>query len=157
MTAPSAKQSEFVERVGRFWESVAGSRTAGRIVGWLMICEPQHQSSADLMAALAISSGSASTQIRQLVNLGLVERVTFPGDRASYYHLPDNVWSKVANEDLGRLTNMRKLAEAGDAVLPATRPERVTELGVVAEFLIDEWSSLMERLNDRLSEGASRR
>lgn len=153
MTTPSTEQSAFIERVGRFWESIAGSRTAGRILGWLMICEPQHQSSADLMRALAISSGSASTQTRQLENLGLVERITFPGDRSSYYHLPEKVWSKVAN-DLSRLVEMRKVAEAGANVLPENRPERVTELGVVANFLIDEWTSLMERLSDRIHQGA---
>jgi len=155
MSVPAGEASAFVERVGRFWESASRSRTAGRMLGWLMICEPQYQSSAELVNALAVSSGSVSTQIRHLENLGLVERVTFSGDRASYYHLPDKVWSKVVKEDLGRLTEMRKLAEAGAAVLPTTRPERVTELGVVAEFLIGEWSSFMERLDDRLSEGSS--
>lgn len=154
-SVPVGEASQFVERVGRFWESVAGSRTAGRILGWLMICDPQHQSSAELVAALSVSTGSVSTQIRQLETLGLVERVTFPGDRARYYHLPDKVWSRFVKEDLGRLTAMRKLAEAGAAVLPAVRPERVTELGVIADFLIDEWSSLMERLDQRLSQGAS--
>jgi len=142
--------STFIERVGRYWEGLSFSRTAGRIIGALMISEPPHQSAADLVALLGVSAGSVSTQTRQLEQLGLVERVTFPGNRASFYQLPDRVWSRVLDGELERIVAMRKLAEAGSGVLPATRPERITELGAVAEFLVGEWPGLMERLSRRL-------
>jgi DNA-binding transcriptional regulator GbsR (MarR family) len=139
-------QSEFVERVGRFWESISGTRTAGRIVGWLMISEPDHQSSGDLVEALGVSTGSVSTQVRLLEKLGVVERVTFPADRSSYYRLPNRVWSRLLDEELDRIVEMRKLAEAASDLLPETRPERVTELRTVSEFFAGEWPALMERL-----------
>lgn len=149
----SEDQSRFVERVGRFWESGNGSRTAGRILGWLMVSEPDHQSSADIVEALEVSAGSVSTQVRQLEQLGLVERVTFPGDRASYYRLPERAWPQLIEGELSRLVEMRKLSEAGADVLPSTRPERVTELGVIADFFVDEWPELVERLGRRLEKG----
>ena len=144
-------QIQFVERVGRFWESVSRGRSAGRIVGWLMICDPVHQSAADLVGTLGMSTGSVSTQLRSLQQLGLVERVTFPGDRASYYQLPESVWSKSMNTEFERLAEMRALAASAVEVLPTVRPERVSELGLVAEFFTEEWHGLVERLAERLA------
>lgn len=148
-------QSAFVESVGRYWEGLSLSRTAGRILGALMICDPPHLSAGELIAALGVSSGSVSTQTRILEQLGLVERITFPGDRVSYHRLPEHVWPNVVAGELERLVAMRKLAEAGQAVLPATRPERITELATVAEFLIGEWPVLLDAMRARLSEGST--
>ncbi len=147
----TAEQSQFVEQTGRFWESTTGSRNAGRILGLLMICEPDHQSSADIVEALDVSAGSVSTQVRHLEQIGLVERLTFRGDRASYYRLPDRAWSKLMEGELQRIAEMRKLAESGTQVLPDSRPERVTELGLIVDFFADEWPALMGRLRDRLT------
>ncbi len=141
----------FVERVGRFWESVSLGRSAGRILGWLMICEPVHQSAADLVSTLGMSTGSVSTQIRQLERIGLVERVTFPQDRASYFQLPESVWSMSMNAEFERLEQMRALAASAAGVLPTVRPERVSELALVAEFFTEEWQGLMDRLAERLA------
>ena len=148
-------QADFVETVGRFWESVSLARTAGRILGWLMICEPAHQSAADLVGALDVSTGSVSTQVRHLGQLGLVERTTFPGDRASYYQLPEGVWVRTMEAELARMVQMRALAEAGSGVLPTTRPDRVTELGVIAEFFSEEWPGFLAKLSQRLTKVAT--
>lgn len=143
-------QSEYVERVGRFWESLSMGRTAGRILGWLMICEPPHQSASELAGTLGASAGSISTQVRLLQRLGLVERITFSGSRASFFQLPDHVWLRSMDAELARIVEMRALAEAGAPVTPDRRPERVTELAAVADFFADEWPSLLDRLSQRI-------
>lgn len=147
---PTKAQTEFIERVGRWWESIVGSRTAGRILGWLMVCEPAHQSSQDLTEALQASVGSVSTQTRHLESFGLVEKVTFPGDRSTYYQLRPHVWEQMLWAEHQRIRDMRDLAIAGLDVLPAERPDRVTELQRMAAFLIEEWPGLMERLSKHL-------
>ncbi len=146
----SEGQLEFVERVGRWWESLSGSRTAGRILGWMMICDPPHQSSADLVSALSISAGSVSTLIRQLEMVDLVERITFPGNRSTYFRLPRNVWSKMMWGEQTRIAEMARLVDAAADVMPSDRPDRITELGQIAEFFEDEWPGLMERLAQQL-------
>lgn len=141
-------QSDHVEHAGRWWESnSAGSRTAGRMLGWLMICEPAYQSSSDLVEALQSSPGSVSTQSRTLETLGLVERVTFPGDRQTYYQLPPKVWPEILWSEQQRLEGLRGLAAKARDITPAERPDRVTDLERIAEFLVAEWPDLMERLN----------
>jgi len=147
------EQTTYVEHVGRFWESLSMSRTAGRILGWLMICEPAYQSATDLVNTLEISTGSVSTQVRLLERIGLVERITFRGDRARYYQLPDHVWAKTLNTELDRIRQMRTLAEAGSALVPTTRPERITELGAIAQFFEDEWPDLLARMSEEIDTG----
>lgn len=143
---PTTAQSAFVERVGRWWESLAGSRSAGSILGWLMVCEPAHQSSAGLAEALKISAGSVSTQTRLLERVGLVERVTFPGDRMTYFQLRPHVWLQMMWSEQRRIEEMRAIAEAARAVMPDERPDRVEDLGRVAEFFLERWPGLMDGL-----------
>ena len=147
LVKPSKAQSEHVEYAGRWWESVSGgSRTAGRMLGWLMVCEPAHQSSAEMTDALQASAGSISTQSRMLEAIGVLERVTFPGDRQTYYQLPIHVWVDLMWAEQDRLKGLMRVAEKAEPAMPRERPDRVADLGRIAQFFIDEWPSLMERL-----------
>ncbi|GBE63811.1 hypothetical protein MFM001_02730 [Mycobacterium sp. MFM001] len=70
-----AEEAEFVDRIGLFFESMGGPRTMGRVYGWLMICEPLHQSLAELATELSVSKASVSTVARQLQAAGMIERL----------------------------------------------------------------------------------
>ena len=150
---PTPAQEAHMERTGRWWETVGG-RTAGRILGWLMVCDPPHQSSADLMAAVHTSAGSVSTQCRNLERMGLVERQTFRGDRATYYQLRPNVWVEILRTKQAELETMKVLADAAYEIVPEQRPDRVHDLGRVAEFFLAEWPALLMRF-EQLTEKAS--
>lgn len=132
--------------MGRWWESTTGGRAAGRILGWLMICEPPHQSSSDMVEALELSTGSVSTQIRVLERILFVERVTFPGDRASYYQLKPEVWIGIMMSEPEHIRRMLELSEAASGLIPETRSDRVTDMGFIARFLLDRWPALMDEL-----------
>jgi DNA-binding transcriptional regulator GbsR (MarR family) len=132
--------------MGRWWESTTGGRAAGRILGWLMICEPPYQSSSDLVEKLELSAGTVSTQIRVLERILFVERITFPGDRASYYQLKPDVWIGVMMSEPEHIRRMMELSEAASDVIPEERPDRVTDMGFIARFLLDRWPSLMDDL-----------
>lgn len=148
---PTAEQSEHVEFTGRWWESASGGgRVAGKMLGWLMVCDPAHQSSNDLAEALQTSTGSVSTQSRVLESIGLVERVTFPGDRQTYYQLIPHVWPEIMWAEKARLEQLSAVARSAARILPADRPDRVTDLDRVAQFFIEEWPGLMDRLSTYL-------
>lgn len=149
--SPSAAQHEFVEKVGRWWEMVGG-RSAGRILGWLMICEPPHRSASQLIEELSLSAGTVSSQTTVLERVGFVERLTFPGDRATYYQLRPNVWVELMRTESDRIAEMKQLAEAGALVLPTERPGRVEDLRRVASFFLDDWPDTMKRLTKYLEE-----
>lgn len=136
--------------MGRWWETGTGSRTAGRILGWLMICEPPHRSAAELVEGLDVSSGSVSTQIRLLESLNFVERLTFPGDRVTYYQLKPDVWVEVMRSEMDHLERFKAISAAGQEVVPEERPERLTDVGLIAQFFLDRWPAFMDELLEYL-------
>lgn len=154
---PSSAQSDHIEFAGRWWESVSGgNRTAGRLLGWLMICEPPHQSLTQLAEALQASAGSISTQSRMLETFGIVERITFPGDRRVYYQLRPHLWLELMRSELPRIETMKGLAAQAAPAMPIERPDRVTDLKLVAQFFADEWPGLLERLSDYMKREKSK-
>ena len=144
----SEEQAAFVETMGRYWEGAGSTRVAGVIVGWLMVCEPAHQSAPDLVAALEVSTGSVSTQVRALINYGLVETITFRGDRTRYYQVREGAWLALMRGEEARMSALRAVADAAMEVLPSTRPERVTSLADLAAVLSEEWPRIVARLDD---------
>jgi hypothetical protein len=115
-----------------------------------MICDPPHRSAAELVDQLDVSSGSVSTQIRLLESLRFVERLTFPGDRATYYQLKPDVWAGVMSSEMDHLERMRRISEVGARVVPQDRPERVTDVGLIAQFFLDRWPEFMDEMMDYL-------
>ncbi len=146
-------QHEYVDRVATFFTMFGSARAWAEILGWLMICEPAEQTQTDIAQALALSSGSVSTQLRAHVALGMVEQVRVRGDRTQRYRLKEGAWVGVMTSELDRIRALGDLARAAEPVLPAQRPERVTELADLADFFAREWPPLMERMTAQLEKG----
>lgn len=142
--------------MARWWESGTGSRSAGRILGWLMVCDPPHRSAPELVEGLDISAGTVSTQARLLEEIGFVERITFPGDRVAYYQLKPDVWVQVMWTEVDQLERMMSISEAGAGVIPEERPNRVIDIGLIAQFFLDKWPGFMEELLEFLEKERAR-
>ncbi len=129
-----------------------GSRSAGRILGWLMICEPPQRSASELISDLHLSAGTVSTQTTAMERIGLTERITFPGDRVSYYRLPPDVWLELMKLETVRMGELRDLAAAASDVIPSERPDRIEDLDRVAVFFMKRWPELIDELSQFLEE-----
>lgn len=140
--------AEFVEHFGLLFEAAGGTRMMGRMVGFLLVCDPPHQSSAQIAQALGASSGTVSTVSRQLVMGSMAERVAFPGDRATYFRLSSGGWVKIMMARMGLVTMMRQAAEQGLSVLataPAAQRERLEEFRDFYGFIEAEMPRMFER------------
>jgi DNA-binding transcriptional regulator GbsR (MarR family) len=139
---------DFAEEFGLFLEQSGLPPMAGRILGWLLVCEPAQQSAADLMLALGASKGSISMVTRLLVNLGLIERVAVPERRERYFRIRPGVWTDLLATQMARTAEMRVLAERG-LVLVADQGEesraRLEELHHLYSFMEREMPVLLER------------
>jgi predicted transcriptional regulator len=78
---------EYIEESGLFFEKLGLTRMAGRAMGYLMVCDKDAVSFDDIREALNASKGSISGTTKMLVNSGLVEAVSLPGDRKTYYRI----------------------------------------------------------------------
>jgi DNA-binding MarR family transcriptional regulator len=138
----------FVEEFGRLLEEEGAPRIAGRILGWLLICEPPHQSFNDLVDVLGASKGSVSSMTRLLLEMEVVERFTRPGDRQTYFRLrPDNV-ARFLRRRMRFVEQMAGLAERGLAVARGAHPGgdrvRLEEMLDFYRFMAQRFASLVE-------------
>ncbi len=81
----------FIRRWGEMAASWGISRTMAEIHALLYLtAEPLCTD--DVMEQLSVSRGSASTNLRELVNWGLIHRVHRRGDRKEYFEAEKDVW-----------------------------------------------------------------
>jgi DNA-binding transcriptional regulator GbsR (MarR family) len=142
------RQMQFVERVALTYERSGLPRIAGRILGWLLICDPPAQTAGELAAALDVSKGSISTMTRMLITMGLIEHTSRRGDRRDYFHIPAQLWVDVLRKQFAQLAVFRQLAESGLETLkdsPAASRDRLEVMRDLYGFFERELPGLIER------------
>ena len=147
---------EFVESFGLFWEEAGLPRMTGRILCWLLICDPPHQTMHQLTEALQASKSSISTGTRMLIQMGIIERVSLPGQRRDHYRIVPDFWSRVLEEKAQQFTEFRRLAERGlvllDGASPARR-QRLEEMRDLYTFMEREYPLVMDHWRSHRSAG----
>lgn len=130
---------EYVERFGRHWEENGGNRGQGKILGYLLVSNPPHQSSRQLRERLRLSAGSVSTNTRLLEQFGMVDRLTFPGDRATYYRLDPRAWDVILGLKQRQMEQLRHMTEEALTVVEGDPDERITGLVELLDFIDEEY------------------
>ncbi|TQS20967.1 GbsR/MarR family transcriptional regulator [Microbispora sp. KK1-11] len=109
-----ARLLRWVERVAAFCVEEWGlPPITGRILGWLMICDPAEQSAGQIAEAIGASRASLTSNMRFLTAIGLVKKVRRPGDRTSYHRIEDDAWQKVIQRKLESLSAFGEIADEG--------------------------------------------
>ncbi|MCC5934707.1 MAG: hypothetical protein LAT75_14690 [Candidatus Cyclonatronum sp.] len=80
----------FIEESGLLMETFGLTRMAGRVFGYLMVCDQDAVSFDDIRDTLSASKGSISATMKMLVNTHFIEAVSLPGDRKTYYRISRN-------------------------------------------------------------------
>jgi len=139
--------ARFVEAFGSYYAAGGLPRTAGRLIGWLMVCDPPGQSTSDLLKALGTSKSSVSTMSRLLEQVGLVDRYRKPGSRETYHRVAPGAWQMIFERRGVEIINLRRLAERGIAIVgdDTDRASRLLEMRDAFLFWEREWPALMER------------
>lgn len=141
------EQQQFIERVGLYFEQYHLSRIGGRLLGLLLLSE--HPLGLNEMAELLqVSLASVSTNIRLTTDFGMTERVSFPGDRRSYYQArPQLGMHNIQMKELGT-RQLRQVVQSGlmaiTAEMAAAR-EHLTELVHFCDFLIADSQGMDDR------------
>ena len=154
------EEKRFVEEVGIVFEQTGRPRMAGRILGWLFIADPPHQSMEQLTEALIASKGSISIMTRHLIQIGLIERLSLPGVRHDYFRIRPDAWQHMIRRGLeDEIRMIRQLADNGLELLkdktPLTR-KWLAEMRDVYTFLEQEFPTLVERWEQKRSKVSHR-
>ena len=146
-------ESEFVEEMGQFLASIGMTPMAGRMWGWLLICEPVEQTAGSIAEALQASRGAISGTARLLANAGLIRRTTRSGDRREYFSAPPEALDSMLAGASAIYRRMREIADRGLAATKDRPPEgrqRLQELHDVMTFVEVEVPTMVRRfLRDR--------
>jgi DNA-binding transcriptional regulator GbsR (MarR family) len=106
----------------------------GRILGWLMVCDPPEQSAGQIADAINSSRGSMTPNLRQLTSIGFLHQSTRPGARTTYYRLADNAWQVVIDQQTRALHQFRTITADGIDLL-GPRAHRIRQADHVLAWL----------------------
>jgi DNA-binding MarR family transcriptional regulator len=129
MTSP---ERQYAEDAAVVMESMGMPRAYGKLLAWLMVCDPPQQSAAELAEALGLSKGSVSMGIRILGNNRLIRRVPGPG-RRRMYEMTEDALIRAVRGDTYR--TFRELMQRGLALLGGQDAPRAHRLRRNYEFM----------------------
>lgn len=141
----------FVEKVGLAIEDCGHPRIFGRITGWLLICDPPYQSFDDLVEVLDASKGSISNMTRLLIQVGLVEKFSLPGDRKTYFRISPGAWERHFRGQIEYVRQLCKIADEGLALLqdaPEEHRDRLREMNAFFDFIARKGPQLVEEYRE---------
>ena len=154
-------ESQFVEEMGQFLGSMGMTPMAGRMWGYLLICDPAEQTAAQIAEALHASRGAISGTARLLAGPGLVRRTTRPGDRREYFSAPPEGLDSMLASAGAIYRQMREIAERGLAATASRTPAaraRLQEFHDVMTFVEQEVPRVVgEFLRDRAADKQRRK
>lgn len=105
---------EWVEKVTSFCNEQWGlPPITGRILGWLMICDPAEQSAGQIADAIGASRASLTANMRQLIAAGFVRRRSRPGERTAYFWIDDDAWARVLRNRFASMARFQEIARDG--------------------------------------------
>lgn len=155
MTEPAEPQGnlppetwDFVERFALLLERDGIPRIAGRVLGYLLVCEPSQQTARDLRDALGASKGSISTMTRLLVRVGMIQEVPLPGQRTTAFQFPAEGVDRLFQDAVQSIHLLRETLESGLGLVEQQDPAgrwRLEELAGLYRFLDAELPVLLAR------------
>jgi len=146
--AATEEELAFVEEAAISLERQGLFRMAGRVLAWLLICDPTEQTAGDLVEVLQASKGSVSAATRFLVPSGMVEKISRPGERRDYYRIKEGVWPALAKSQAEHYQSFVDITEQGLRILqdaPERRKERLQTMHDFYAWLATEMPLLWER------------
>ena len=128
------ERREYVEEFGLLFGQFGLSKMLGRVLGVLMISDPPERSAEELADALEASRGSISQTTRSLIQMGLVQRWSKPGERRDYFRIKPGAWHEIMRREMDALGGFRKTAERGLELLDSNDPDARRSLEEMRDF-----------------------
>jgi DNA-binding transcriptional regulator GbsR (MarR family) len=156
---PRDEEITFADHVGRFYaRRYAFPPMVGRVLGYLLVCDPPAQSIAELSEALLASRSAITGALDVLERLHTIQRSRAAGERMDRVRL-DFSSAEARGFDITEYQELGDLAREGLEVLKDAPPERkapALEMAAFADFLVDqtrrmqhEWEAHRDALRAR--------
>lgn len=124
----------YVEDFGLLFERSGGARMLGRVLGVLLTSDPPERSAEELAGELRASRGSISQATRTLVQMGMVRRLSRPGERRDYFRMQPHAWQETTRQQIALIGAFGEMAGRGLEVLDSEDPEARRNLEEMRDF-----------------------
>lgn len=153
---PRDAEITFADHLGRFYARRYGyAPMVGRVLGYLLVCEPRDQTIAELSEALLASRSAITGALNVLERFDAIRRSRAAGERMDRVRV-DFSSPQSRGFDVSEYQQLGDLAREGLQVLSDAPPERravLSEMAAFADFLVErtramyqEWESHLEAL-----------
>jgi DNA-binding transcriptional regulator GbsR (MarR family) len=143
-----AELMRYVEQWGILFEQFGASRMMGRVLGWLLVCDPPMQTAREIAHGIGASIGSISTTTRTLVQMGMIERLGVPRERSAHFRIRTGAWARVMKRRTGQISAMKELVKGGEQFLTQRGEKnglRLKELQSYCSFVEREFPALFAK------------
>jgi hypothetical protein len=154
------EQRRLVEEFGLLYEQMGVTRMAGRVSGYLLMCDPPVQSLTQIAEALGVSKAAVSGAAHVLLQFGVVELVGEPGQRGDFYRaLPGQMDSMLRLDHVSTLHALldRGLASVAEEDQTQSNYALMHDLRDFSVFLETEIPGVIARWQRRQAEFAASR
>ncbi len=142
-----------VEEMGVAFDKTGLAPMIGRVLGFLILADPPYQTFYEVQAFLGASKSSISHALNSLMFKGIVEYITFSGDRKRYFKLNAENWLEQAKCKMADFSEVdRVILEALKLRDPNTHREFNEGLNKIFDFhlfmakempkLFEKWEQL---------------
>lgn len=131
------------EKFGIYFDEIGLNKTYGRMFGVFMTTK-EPVSMGKLVQELQISKSTASTELRRLLSMGIIEKVILVDERADFYQLKKNIWEVNLQQKIQDVKKLRSIIEE----ISLDELEQLKQLKEMANyclFLEDELKILIEK------------
>ena len=149
---PRDEEVTFADHAGRFYaRRYAYPPMVGRVLGYLLVCEPRDQTIAELSEALLASRSAITGALNVLERIAAVRRSRAAGERMDRVRI-DFSSAQAQGFDITEYQELGDLAREGLEVLSDASPERraeLLELAAFADFLVEGTQALRHQWEAR--------
>jgi DNA-binding MarR family transcriptional regulator len=149
---PTDAEITFADHMGRFYASrYAFPPMVGRLIGYLVVCDPPEQSIGELAEALLASRSAITNAVKTLETMRLIRRTRAAGERMDRVGL-DPTSPQAMGLDTSEYEEMRELVLEGLEVVgdaPAERRARLLEWLEFTDFLIEQINRMRQEWSER--------
>jgi hypothetical protein len=147
---PSDEELTFADHTGRFYARRYGmAPMAGRLLGYMTVCDPHEQSITELADALLASRSAGA--VNTLETLRLIQRSRAAGERMDRVRI-DMSGPNAMGFDISEYREQGELAREGLRLLADAPPERraiLLEWAAFADFLVERLPVLEQEWKER--------
>lgn len=145
----------FADAVGRHFARQNGlPPVTGRVVGWLLVCDPPQQTIAEVGQGLHASRSAIAGAVAQLEDWSWIQRTRAAGERVDRVELDPAIWVRLLDKT-EEYTSLHTLAQRGLELLedaPDTRRSRLSEVAAFADFLAERMPAIAAEWRARRAE-----